>query len=54
MPNESKFSAPGMVLWAVDVELEHDVFRSGAAKKTKRRAPQIFGYRNRLNIRLYF
>jgi hypothetical protein len=33
MPNESKFPAPGMVLWAVDVELEHDVFRSGAAKK---------------------
>jgi hypothetical protein len=31
MPNEGKFPAQEMVLWAV--ELEHDVFRSGAAKK---------------------
>ena len=33
MPTENQFPAPGTVLWAVDVDLERDVFRSGAATK---------------------
>lgn len=33
MPSESKFPAPGTVLWAVDIDLVKDVFRSGAATK---------------------
>lgn len=33
MPNPNSFPTPGAVLWAVDVDLERDVFRSGAATK---------------------
>lgn len=33
MTDPSSFPAPGTVLWALDVELERDVFRSGAASK---------------------
>lgn len=33
MPNDAAFPVPGSVLWAVDVDLERDVFRSGAATK---------------------
>lgn len=33
MGSDRGFPAPGTVLWAVDVDLERDVFRSGAASK---------------------
>ncbi|HEY0684004.1 MAG TPA: hypothetical protein VGD45_16860 [Steroidobacter sp.] len=33
MGSEAKFPVPGTVLWAVDVELEREVFRSGASGK---------------------
>lgn len=33
MQHEDDFSAPGTILWAVDVELENAVFRKGAASK---------------------
>jgi len=33
MSAEPSFPKPGTVLWAVDVNLERDVFRSGAATK---------------------
>lgn len=33
MPPNTTFPKPGTILWAVDVELEKDVFRSGAATK---------------------
>jgi hypothetical protein len=33
MSSNPPFPAPGTVLWAVDVDLERDVFRSGAASK---------------------
>ena len=33
MSNAPSFPKPGTLLWAVDVELEREVFRSGAASK---------------------
>jgi hypothetical protein len=33
MASVSSFPTPGAVLWAVDVDLDRDVFRSGAANK---------------------
>ena len=33
MPEQMNFPAPSAVLWAIDTDLERDVFRSGAATK---------------------
>jgi hypothetical protein len=33
MGSEARFPVPGTVLWAIDVDLEREVFRSGAASK---------------------
>lgn len=33
MPSDSTFPKPGTLLWALDVNLEREVFRSGAASK---------------------
>jgi|JI61114BRNA_FD_contig_111_100363_length_989_multi_2_in_0_out_0_1 hypothetical protein len=33
MPSDTEFPKPGTLLWAVDIDLERDVFRSGAASK---------------------
>ena len=33
MKSNTNFPVPGTLLWAVDVELQRDVFRSGAASK---------------------
>lgn len=33
MSSVSQFPSPGTVLWGIDIDLERDVFRSGAASK---------------------